>query len=1376
MKQETASSSASTEKPVPSITLSITQDDVKRVLDASKAMADRLAQIQKNLNQASPLEVDSTDCATKTIAKTDKENERPPDESVNEGTSIKSELKPVATSSDDGTCSAGGDGSSCSKVSHSKLKRPLHETIFEAAQQCEHPMLQAFLEKMKASGSSPKEVRAGILVFHDLAMPEKFKIIFDVLGDESSTSESIDSTTGDGYTGRTLSREGAQSLFRSVIVAISSCIHKDKRVQIEIEDAVEPEEPPTKKRKVDPKSPESEKSVKSQDNSNSGDSVPALQSPSRSFDSSLGSLKDDDDFATSAVRKEFEEIAMYATDRLVRFSNKGSGNKNEPVAITYRSFEDWRKTEGGKIAPWLELLNLSKWKTPQRQMTRTNIQQHSRVSAPTKREEREKNSSNDAAPERDTPATHAVNSQVAKPESKSSPPKAPAPHQVTSTAAVSSPMFEDSRSSRTVVSFDFTGSSSDQDAVFCINITEENLFTLRNLVRSTGLSNRPTHEVTDILLGASKQKDETTVVPIERFHTCLHQLLGAGSLKKLSKIDKDVFSSSFVDFFSCFDTRQSPLEMGEVDANMLAVGFCFLCAGNKSAKLAAGFAMLESEKSKGLTTAQLTKFLRSYLTMLCGISLLTSSPDGIMKPKLNNSRRKAMNLAVENGSKWTLAHFLKTTGNTRESLHTFEAFANWYTAGGFNVAPWLELLDLKKLLSLLGDASGLGPKTPPGQRHELPPFPGNKMGSPEFTSPTGTHSPAVPSSHDLYPLSPQAPGTEVLFTFPLANQRSMVVLKEDAVYVRKVVDQLGLLAMTPDEIWTALYDIAVNYPPVPPHRGAKIPQHSNTGKSMHVNKSTFVKCMQELMTVKSSRRNQSSRGVSRSAAGARDVLANFFHSFDLLQVDRVALNELMGGLTLLCGGKKSTKLAFAFGVFDQRPSPKPKRGKKSHISNSLGGEDLFLFLRSFLIVMFSCCRQSWDLSDDAVNRYIADTANSVTDDVMRYQWRTRKKDRVDFDEFGQWYNEGGFETAPWLELLDLKKWVLVETRDMFDLPSPGPSPNIASPGIRADLDCPPPPPEDSVDPSFFDDDAAGIMPMDSIDEMDLLLMQPSQDKDNDTELNKLTRSFEFSPGSRKSRDSTKSSNSLKFHLVTEDDNAGYVVSVSQKRIRHLRHILTESGLFKLDGETACREIMAKSYRDEKSGRYSMSKDDYDSAMRGLISSRRMSVESQRALSAVLSEVFTAFDYGGTGQVNATEVACGFTVFCKGKKSDKLEYAFEVLDGDRRGKFSQSDTAKYLRSFLTVLLNVVSSDSLDTDSQDDVMATTGGMRCERTLSTIARAVEAGSSWAASQAFRNRRGSRDTICFDEFAEWYTHFGYINIPWLELLDLHKWVITDP
>mmetsp|Transcript_22781 Transcript_22781/g.34709 ORF Transcript_22781/g.34709 Transcript_22781/m.34709 type:complete len:1366 (-) Transcript_22781:46-4143(-) len=1352
-----------TDNPVPSITLSITQDDVKRVLEASKSMAETLAVIQK-AEEPSPHKAEEATLSEK--ASENGQTSKPDHSSA--------PLRTVSTSDES------SDGQS--KTQTKPGKRPLHEMIFEAAQRCEHPMLDAFLDKMKASGSTSKEIRAGILVFHDMDMSAKLRLIFDVLGGESVNGASAGSDKENREV--TLTREGTLSLFRSVIVAISSCIHQDKRVQVELEDKEGTTvEPPTKKARVsETSSPGSVTTKATHEINTEGDSIPPLQGPATSFDSSLATLKEEDDFTTSAVRKEFEEIATYASDRLLKFSVKGSSAKKEDAKVSFSTFEEWRASEGGKVAPWVDLFDLTRWRTPARSTARP------------------KEPKPQPEPEKPPIVPASVKKEAASPPRKVATPATTPPKEVQKKVetpaepAIPSPSFRDNSNSRTVVSFDFTGAMPDiaPEGAFCINITEDNLITLRNLVRTTGLACRPTLEITDILIGASKNSQDShgpsKVLPIERFHTCLHQLLGSGSARRLSKMDKDVFSSCFVDFFTCFDTRRPPLEAGESDGKELAIGFSFLCAGSKSSKLAAGFELMESEKSLGLSKDRLADFLRSYLTMLVGISLLTSSSDGVMKPKLNSSRRKAMLSAVENGARWTLSHFLKNNGerdgNDGKQLYTFEAFANWYTSGGYNVAPWLELLDLKKLLSLIGETD-IGPKTPPLMMDALPPFPGPKISTPEFHSPPrrAQHTP-LPTT-EPFDRSQAPPPAEVLFTFPLANQRSLVVLREDASYVRGVVDQLGLLNFSPDEVWSGLYGAAVKHPPVPPRHGSKSPK-TTTGKSMHVNKSTFVECMNDTIQMKGTSKKRGANGHSRSLSGARDVLVNFFHSFDLLQVDRVCLNELMGGMTLLCGGKKSTKLAFAFGVFDRRSSPKSKKGKKAAPPpNSLGGEDLFLFLRSFLIVMFSCCRQSWDLSDDAVNRYIADTANMVTDDVMRYQWRTKKRDRIDFDEFGQWYNEGGFESAPWLELLDLTKWVLVEGGDNHVTSPTPPSPGLLGHSQllgQEDMDCPPAPPDDSMDPSFFDDDENPIMPMDSIDEMDIILMQPSQDRENDPVLSKLTRSFSYSPRQSKPPPpppQPRSSNSLKFHLVTDDDNGGYVISVSQKRISHLRHVLVESGLYRLDGEVACKQILGKSFRNSKGGRngaYSLTKDDFDSAMRGIISSSRMDLDTQRTLSDLLGEIFVAFDYDGTGTVNAVEVACGFTVLCKGKKSDKLEYAFDVLDRDRRGNLSRSDTTRYLRSFLTVLLNVVSTESLDSDTYEDTMSTTGGLRCERSKKTIARAVEAGSSWAAAQAFRNRRSSCDSICFDEFAEWYTSVGYSNIPWLELLDLQKWAISEP
>jgi len=261
----------------------------------------------------------------------------------------------------------------------------------------------------------------------------------------------------------------------------------------------------------------------------------------------------------------------------------------------------------------------------------------------------------------------------------------------------------------------------------------------------------------------------------------------------------------------------------------------------------------------------------------------------------------------------------------------------------------------------------------------------------------------------------EGPSAEILFSFPLAANRSLIVLKEDAIYVREVVEALGLLSMTPDTLWSQLSKAV-----------QKRRKKSKNEVAIYVNSNLFVQCLEDICPTTSTKKNgrkRSSPGRPMPVKGNHSVvelLSNFFQCFDIDQVDSVALDELMGGLTLLCGGKKSAKLSFAFGIFDTRPGIQKKK-KKEDIVHSLSGEDLFLFLRSILIVTFSCCRQSLDMSDDCVSRCIADTANMICNDVMRHQWETKQADRLNFDEFGQWYNEGGFERAPWLELLDLKK-------------------------------------------------------------------------------------------------------------------------------------------------------------------------------------------------------------------------------------------------------------------------------------------------------------------------------------------------------------------
>jgi Ca2+-binding EF-hand superfamily protein len=160
----------------------------------------------------------------------------------------------------------------------------------------------------------------------------------------------------------------------------------------------------------------------------------------------------------------------------------------------------------------------------------------------------------------------------------------------------------------------------------------------------------------------------------------------------------------------------------------------------------------------------------------------------------------------------------------------------------------------------------------------------------------------------------------------------------------------------------------------------------------------------------------------------------------------------------------------------------------------------------------------------------------------------------------------------------------------------------------------------------------------------------------------------------------------------------------------------------------------------------------------------MSKSSQEELSRFTETLFYAFDRLKLGKVNAVALACGFTVLCGGRKSDKLEHVFELLDEDKDSLVSRQDITKFIQSFLVMLMSVSSS----------FTQIHGGACCDDS-DALSRAIDAGSEWATSQVFDALQPKNGTICFDDFADWYTKGGYQSMPWLELLDLRKWVLSS-
>lgn len=291
----------------------------------------------------------------------------------------------------------------------------------------------------------------------------------------------------------------------------------------------------------------------------------------------------------------------------------------------------------------------------------------------------------------------------------------------------------------------------------------------------------------------------------------------------------------------------------------------------------------------------------------------------------------------------------------------------------------------------------------------------------------------------------------------------------------------------------------------------------------------------------------------------------------------------------------------------------------------------------------------------------------------------------------------------------------------------------------------------------------------------ILMQQPSADE-GDSPGPRLAKSFSFSPRTRISSDSVSPPSPLKFHLNTEQAHGGYMMALSRTRIAHFKRLLEIIGIHETSVEDTCNVILSRATTSKSDDEPRISRQEYEGAVQTIISrGDQVDDSSRRALEKVMSEIYDVFaTANGKGRPSAIAIACGFTVLCQGKKSDKLEYAFEVLDKKKKGRLSKGDMTKYLQSFLTVLLAVAFSPSLEDDPRVDSLLTMKGESCERTISTAARVVKVGAEWAASLAFRDvGQGSKASMSFDDFADWYTSKGFGDIPWLELIDLRKWVL---
>ena len=1303
-----------------------------------------------------------------------------------------------------------------------------HESLISVVKNTKDDLLCLFLDSMLTEINtgvlSQEEMKLSFLVFFDMDKSSKLLSAFEILKkceamkdieappdccDDAnkkviqSVKESTASKDNHDESGSillSLKRTQMKMLFLSFLTAISTCINfnsveerKRKKCEITCTKSIKCEESDSPKIHQQIKMAEGETFLQNDENKEN-DAHP----------------KSDEKKKEWHVKREIEEIAKYATDRVFHdILQKQEGKREIDVTenIEFQEFGEWYNSGGYSLVPWLELLDLAKWDYAGRSAATAEAENKSKKLSQKRKHLVEKDHE-----EGNTMSTSMEKIHLDRNKGFVSP---AIPDMFLQSPTIAPPSEKNVNSpSQVLISFNFSGSRKSQ-----IAITRENLLQLQHIVTITDFSLRSPGQIANVLLRRSKRTrgrvshslkgmqsccdEEMMVLSSHDFGNCIRDLIPSETLRRLSSSEIDSLMNRFTCFFLCYGLMNASycqkLGTGYVNAKELAVGLSFLCNGNKSAKLASTFELIGDPNFAYLSQSSLFRYIRSYLTMLGSISLLSLSESTTRntlkslqsgdKYTINSNLRKIFD-TVEYGSRWTLDHFLqndrKTSEKSNQNEHQhkrkifFENFASWYTDGGFTISPWLEFLDLRKFMSLLDEndqmrfrnskaEKQLAPLNPPGASGKIRTFDECFVQSP--MPQTKTVSSSSRSQKDI------------LFTFPLANKENLFVLREDAAWVRMIVDNLGLLNLSPHDVWGSLKNYVKK----------KIAVQRTSTKGAEVDQKSFVTAVVKVLPSKIKRKRPSSSTLSPTP---QETLVNFFQSFDLNQIGRVTVNQLMGGLTLLCGGKKSEKLAFAFSLFDfsnHDETKAKKKSKKGHGDDSnatLCGKELFYFFRSFLIVMFSCCKQSLDLSADAVGRYISDTANMVTDEVMKYQWRVRRIERVNFIDFGEWYNEGGFETAPWLELLDLNKWVLLDEQKAEKLIAEAKpmkasneksqmkdevnnSQKNASPKKSPKIDCPPAPPDEEIDQhsdNFFDD-----IEMDGIggDIGDMGFLFPDAGgKESEDHLEKSLSLGIAAPSPYRTnfKESENDTKALKFQLFTNESNA-FTISINPQRVQLLKHLMIESNFCNITIKTACEKILKGDNGKQ------ISREKFNSAMHGLIDERE---KPNKSLIDLFTAIFNAFDFNKLGKADATELACGLTVLCGGRKSDKLEYAFELLDKEKRGLVSRFQMVRYLQSFLLVLLTI-SSCQIDSTTAEKILKDSEGNNSASSMA-LARVICGASSWATEEIFKATPNNRkeikegtEHINFENFADWYTKGGYNRIAWLELLDLKKWVLSD-
>lgn len=135
---------------------------------------------------------------------------------------------------------------------------------------------------------------------------------------------------------------------------------------------------------------------------------------------------------------------------------------------------------------------------------------------------------------------------------------------------------------------------------------------------------------------------------------------------------------------------------------------------------------------------------------------------------------------------------------------------------------------------------------------------------------------------------------------------------------------------------------------------------------------------------------------------------------------------------------------------------------------------------------------------------------------------------------------------------------------------------------------------------------------------------------------------------------------------------------------------------------------------------------------------------------IFKNIYNYYDSFDTGSIIFSDFFLGFSIFLQGKKSEKLKFAFQLLDINSDNKLNRKEFWHLLKGYFTIIT---------------------ALKYDKFTQEYLYAVEQQCTFLVCNIFAFFGKSLEFIDIEKFSYWYNNNGYKEIPWIELLDPSKW-----